>query len=299
MQLKKIAAATMLAALGITGAQAAPTTADVIVMMDESGSMSGEQAWIGGAITQLDSELNTAGLTGNQYGSVGFSVGGGQGLTRFFNMTGGGTSNTYAGLTAPWGAAAAVGTLAYSIGGGTEDGWAAIAAANQYSFRSGSARNYILVTDEDRDAANNTLTYAGTLASLTSTNTLLNAIVNANYTCDVNGQTVRTGVIGIGGGGACFVADGAGGYTLGTNGTAFNGAGNTIADYVNLALASGGAAWDLNILRAGGLNAQSFTEAFVDIKVQEIQNQTPEPGTLALAGLAMTGLFGLRRRKSV
>jgi hypothetical protein len=66
---------------------------------------------------------------------------------------------------------------------------------------------------------------------------------------------------------------------------------------VALALQTGGAAWDLNQLRLGGNTAVSFTAAFVDIKVQEIQQQIPEPGSLGLLGLALAGLAALRRRK--
>ena len=35
----------------------------------------------------------------------------------------------------------------------------------------------------------------------------------------------------------------------------------------------GGAAWDLNLLRDGGLSAESFTAAFIEIKVQEIAGE--------------------------
>lgn len=295
----KLAVTAALAALGVAtggGAQAAIAPfADVVVLMDESGSMSGEQAWIKPTITTLDGKLNTAGLTPNQYGSVGFSVGGGPGLTRYFNVPAPGTSNTVAGLTNAFGTAANFQTLTYSIGGGTEDGWAAITAANAYSFRAGSARNYILVTDEDRDAAQAGLTYAGVLAGMTGTNTLLNAIVNATFSCG----GVTAGVLGIDSKGNCYVADGNGGYTKGAGGVAVSGAGTTIANYVDMALATGGAAWNLNLLRAGGLTATSFTAAFVDIKVQEIITppaDVPEPGSLVLLGVA--GLaFGLARRR--
>ena len=79
-----------------------------------------------------------------------------------------------------------------------------------------------------------------------------------------------------------------------------NGSGTTESDYVNgLAFATGidGAAWDLNRLRAGGLTATSFTNAFVDVKVEEITSQIPEPTTLALMGLGLAGL-GYRRHRS-
>lgn len=290
---RKIVLASLLAAIGIGGAHALPLYADINVLMDESGSMSGEQAWIKGAMTSLNTGLIAAGLTPNNFASVGFSVGGGPGLTRGFEIPAPGTSNTAAGLTSPFGSESDYQTVVYSTGGGTEDGWAAITFANSYSYRAGTARNYILVTDEDRDSSQAGLTYASVLASMTATNTLLNAVVDATFRCDVAGA-----VIGISSGGACYVADGAGGYTTGAGGSAVAGFGTTIADYVDLALATGGAAWNLNLLRAGGLTADSFTAAFVDIKIQEISNQTPEPGSLALLGLGIVGLAMGRRRKA-
>ncbi|MCU0896920.1 MAG: PEP-CTERM sorting domain-containing protein [Burkholderiales bacterium] len=296
-----VAALAAMGAAASAGVQAVPAFpfADVVVLMDESGSMSGEQAWIKPTITTLDAKLVGEGLTPNNYGSVGFAVGGGPGLTRYFNMPAApapATSNTIAGLARPFGTAADFQTLTYSTGGGTEDGWAAITAANQYSFRANSARNYILVTDEDRDSTgtSNTLTYAGVLASMTGTKTLLNAIVDATFRCSLTGS-----VLGIDSKGNCFVADGQGGYNKGTGGVAVSGFNNTIADYVNMALATGGAAWNLNLLRGGGTTATSFTAAFIDIKVQEIITppaDVPEPGSLALLGIA--GLaFGLARRR--
>jgi hypothetical protein len=64
-----------------------------------------------------------------------------------------------------------------------------------------------------------------------------------------------------------------------------------------MALATGGAGWDLNQLRAGGLTSDSFTKAFTDIKVKEIVEQTPDGGTtLAMLGAVLAGLAGLRRK---
>jgi hypothetical protein len=255
--------------------------------MDESGSMSGEQNWIKGAVTSLDTKLIAAGLAGNRFASVGFSVGNGPGLTRVFDVGGPGS---------PFGTAADFQALNYSISGGTEDGWAAITVANGLPFRAGNVgRNYILVTDEDRDNSLQGLSFASVLGSMTGTSTLLNAIVNAGFSC--GGQRA----LGIDSKGNGYIANGSGGFTVCAGGTVGSGAGSTVADYVDLALGTGGAAWDLNLLRAGGVTADSFTAAFTAIKVQEIITQppsgVPEPSTWVLTSCALIGLAFSRFRR--
>lgn len=286
------AAAAAIAAMSVP-AIAAPLYADVVAIVDESGSMAGEHAWLAGMMPSLQTGLTGAGLTNNRYGLVGF--GGGGNNTSAYNLgrqvnIGGNQFGTSAQFVP------AAGTL--GTGGSFEDGYSAINFANGYGYRADAARNYILVTDEDRDNGNNALNYANILAGLDATDTLLNAVVNATFSC-----TGATGqVLGIGGGGVGYIAGAGGTYTTATGCSATSGYGSTIADYVNLAIASGGAAWNLNILRDGGNGALAFTNAFVDIKVQEITTQpggnVPEPGTLALLGASLLGWAGLRRRKS-
>ena len=73
---KKLAAL----AIGLIGSIAAvpvhavPAFADVSVLMDESGSMSGEQAWIAAQIPVLNAGLVGAGLAPNQYNLIGFGA---------------------------------------------------------------------------------------------------------------------------------------------------------------------------------------------------------------------------------
>lgn len=285
-KLALMAAAAM--AVAGTPALAAPTFADIVSIVDESGSMAGEHAWLGGMVGSLDTRLIAAGLTaGNNFGLVGFGGGGAGNSGRQINVGGGqfGTSAQYA---------TATGSLVTS--GGTEDGYAGINFANGYTYRAGAARNYILVTDEDRDNTNAALTYASILASLSGSNTLLNAVVNASFTCDDGGVGA---VLGVHSGGLGYRADGLGGFIAATNCILSTDFGTTDTDYVNLALASGGGAWDLNRLRAGGNTATSFTAAFIDLKVAEITRQgtVPEPATLALVGAALAAIGAARRRK--
>lgn len=289
---KSALVAALLAAFSAPAAFAAATTADIVVIMDESGSMSGEQSWMATTIGQLDLGLNANGLTGNRYGLVGFgsnAATSGADLVRSIPV-GGGQFGTPAEF------ATASGGLVTN--GATEDGWAGINLANSYTFRGNAARNYILVTDEDRDNTNAGLNFANILASLTGTNTLLNAVVNASFDCGDGSDA-----LGMFSGGKGYKANGSGGFTTCTGAHLVSDAGNTDSAYVQLALDSGGAAWNLNILRAGGLGATSFTAAFIDGKVQEIIVQPPaipEPETYALmlGGLAVVGWMARRRKQA-
>jgi len=262
------------------------TTSNVVFLVDESGSMRTEHAFLKDIIGDLDTGLDTAGVTDRSYGVVGF-----------------GDSNIDPRVISDGILDDATQTLAefdnLKLDGGTEDGWAAIDfALSAFNYASEAAINFILVTDEDRDNTDAALSYSSILSALKSRNILLNAVINNPFGSDSNSSG---DALGIDSDGTAYIADGTG-FTTDIDAFIGNGAGTTEDDYAKLALETGGAAWDLNKIRAGGDVAEAFSSAFVSIKVREISTQPPS-GEIPLpagAWLLLSGIGGLaalRRRK--
>ena len=259
----KTAIATILSGLLFSQIASSATTADIIFVVDESGSMSGEHAWLNGMVSSLDNQLKAAGISNNRYGVVGF--GGSRNGSHLKGHTHDVGGSQFGSASQ---ASTAFNTLVTS--GVQEDGYDGINSAFNYSFRNDAALNIILVTDENRDNNNSALNFASIKNAFSSNNALLNAVVDANF---VDGGSNEA--LGVDSLKNAYLEDGAGGFSSTTGGAATTGDESTIADYVDLAFATKGASWDLNLLRKGGSTADSFTKAFIDIKVAEITQQQP------------------------
>lgn len=243
-------------------------SADVVMVVDESGSMSNEHAWIKDLALPLEAHLKSSdvgsGASPNHYGLIGYEKTPRPILLDDSRM-------------GSW-EALRRGADSLKLYGGTEDGWRAIRyALTDYPLRDSAAKNIILITDEGRDITASWISYNSILSDLRSRNALLNAVVNARFVCnDSEGKQVSA--LGMDSEHTGYLADGEGGYQTCSNARATWGHTNTtstLSSYVNLALDSGGAAWDLDYLRAGGKMAESFTEALIAIKVREIKEQLP------------------------
>lgn len=137
-------------------------------------------------------------------------------------------------------------------GGRTEDGYSAIKTAlNGYEFRN-FAKQFILITDEDRDELLENLTKQTVKTMLMDKEALLNVAVSEEF----SGNQLRA--LGIDSAGNAFVYDPTANSlfrVINNSGMPIQDSahGTTSEDYTQLALQLGGAAWDLSLLRQGKL----------------------------------------------
>lgn len=262
--------ATIISSVLTSGMLHAATTLDMVVVIDESGSMSGEHnAFIGTYVRNLDNLLNEQSVTLNQFGLVGFGgatytapgtneAGREEGLDfyRHFNLS--------LDPDQVWGSAEEFHSITSQLvtTGGTEDGYRAIDyTLRHYDFRPTAGSAIMLITDEDRDndtrnldtdhlpAGMSQLDKSYIQDQLAQYNTVVHAVVAQRFT-DLDGNTAIAVVGADPETGYAYVKDANGvitkvqGYLLVPTWD------TTQADYTELALASGGTAMDIDGLRS-------------------------------------------------
>ena len=247
-----------------TTGQGTAEAADVIIVVDESGSMIGEHQWLERLVYELENSLLLAGVgvnisNPNMYALVGFA--------RDVDAARGGVVIQELGSTQQFASALKQLTLT----GIFEDGYSGIDVALQNILtRPGTAKQMILVTDEHRGVLNFRLTKAGITERLRMEGFKLNVVINQGFEAD--GDT-GISVLGIDSAGMGYIYNSSTPYFYSTvpggRANVIKSFRSTNEDYVEPALQLGGGAWDLNLLRLDEKMTTAFTNAFVHVKVEE------------------------------
>lgn len=170
--------------LGSTPSGAALIAADVVFVIDTSGSMGDDIAQVKARIGDFNTAMTTNGIDA-RYGLVRF----GGANTLIQDIT---DFTTFSAAGSPF-------QLLTANGGGTEDGSAALQVGLGATFRANTVRNFILITDEDDDGPGNRAALLADLAA-TAANELINVIGNPQ---DADGGTYYT-ALATGNGGQFF-----------------------------------------------------------------------------------------------
>ena len=255
---------------GLCGPVSSASFADVIVVLDESGSMFGAQQFTIGMIDDLDKALLRSGIGSSAAGANRFGLVGYGDANEVGRSVPVGGNNQLFGTATQYGAA--VQTL--TVNGAIEDGYEGIDHALQnYTFRPNAQKFVILVTDEDRDIVTPSLTFQSILGDLRAEGVNLQGILGT-FTVDQNSNPA----IALDANNVAYTADGNGGFTTSPNGQFLFGSGTTIPDYADLVFATGGIVGDIFEIAQGGLTATSFSNALVGAIVLQAGGSLAAPG---------------------
>lgn len=242
----------------------AKPAADIILVVDESTSMTDVHRWLPQFVELLESELKKNmvgnGQLQNKYGLIGFPG------TRF-GFRGNPIRLSANGYMGSW-QEFVKGASQLHDDGILEDGYDALFRAfdsRMYQWRKNVGKLVILITDEDRDQFNYALTRQRIYDLFKQSEVILTAVVNMRIY--VKGQQVL-GVSPL----YSFSATSNGnvGVTRLDASPIYlprRSSGNTKYDYSDLALMTGGNTWDVNELQLDEKNRQLFTQVIVKVSV--------------------------------
>jgi GEVED domain/Dockerin type I domain/Bacterial pre-peptidase C-terminal domain len=243
--------------------------ADVIVIMDESGSMTFAQQFSVQLIDNLEAGFQKAGIGkigGNRYGLVGF--GNAAQIPRSIPV---GSNGELFGTSTEYGVAANKNLV---VDGDTEDGWTAIDyTLNNYTYRSNAAKYVVLVTNEDRDEIA-PQSKTDLIDRLNSQGIKLNGI----YESTIQDSKGALPFLALDNQTRVFKADGSGGYSTELGGSVAFAFGTTEPDYIDMSFATNGIAGDIEQIQVGGATTQSFSKALVDTFVGQAGVGVGKPG---------------------
>jgi RHS repeat-associated protein len=237
------------------------TTTDVVLIVDESGSMR-EHSWIERMIRSLDQSLVERGLVDNRFAVIGY----GNVLVAPRILLAPGDSD-------PWATADMASQRAAYLqaNGDTEDGYLGIEfALDLLEFRANASRQAILVTDEDRDVVGTHLTFETIRVALDQNDVDLHTVSDFEVSIPLlepgvtpfgfyrNNESLPPFYIVYSG------LDNGGFRSLSVPEVELSDSSTTIEDYVDLSTAVGGSSWTIPSVRdASQSTLSSFTKAFV------------------------------------
>ena len=245
---------------------AVSAAADIIFVVDESGSMFQAQQWIRTIAPLLETALQDNGVgvgnVRNQFALVGF----GQGDSETISGT------VISQLTSVDGFVATTHKL--HANGTVEDGYSAIqTAVNEIDLRSGPNMVHImiLVTNEDRIVIKN-LAKDGIEEQLRGAGFVLNVVVSQRFEYGDGDEEFPQLAFGMDSNGTCYSYDSS--YNVihpSCKAVNLFVAKNTYEDYIQLAYNLQGSAWDIRpISDSNSAILEKILQLFVDIMVEEV-----------------------------
>ncbi len=144
------------------------------------------------------------------------------------------------------------------------DGYRGLDRALDYPTRAQSLNLVILVSDKSRSANDIRISYSSIATQLQQNSASVAYVINARFS-DAAGNPA----VGINERGEAIVSDGNGGFALRAGGKV--GGGVAAIDYGDLALATGGSAWDIEILKSA--SGQAVFQTFINSLVSQANRQ--------------------------